>query len=101
MPSGVAGSSPASHTIFYNINLGEIMFDFLDDIVEKASDEISDFVSRPVEKSVEIATQPVRDGLEVAGGLTEGEIRTKAIARLCVDVVSGMALGEMIELLDL
>ncbi len=77
------------------------MFGFLDDIVEKATNEISDFVDRPIEKSIEIATQPIRDGIEVAGGLTEGEIRTKAIARLGVDVVSGMALGEMIELLDL
>lgn len=84
------------------------MFDFFDDVVEagsnlasKAVNEVSDFIDRPVEKSVEIATQPLRDGLEVVDGLTEGEIRTKAIARLGVDAVSGMALGEMIDALDL
>jgi len=49
---------------------------------------------------VDIATAPVRDGFDVLEGLTEGEIRTKAAARLGADVVAGMALSEIIEALS-
>lgn len=45
-------------------------------------------------------TQPVRDGLDLLDGLTEGEIRTKAALRLGADVVAGMALSEIIEALQ-
>lgn len=45
------------------------------------------------------ALAPVRDGLDILDGLTEGEIRTKAVARLGADVVAGMALSEIIEAL--
>lgn len=48
---------------------------------------------------VNMALQPVRDGLEVLEGLSEGEIREKAALRLGADIVAGMALGEIIELL--
>jgi len=50
--------------------------------------------------AVRTATQPIRDGLDVLDGLTEGEIRIKAAARLGADVVSGMALSEIIDLLQ-
>ncbi len=56
------------------------MFDLLDDIAKAA-------------------ISPVTDGLDVLEGLTEGEIRTKAAARLGADVVAGMALSEIIEAL--
>lgn len=46
-----------------------------------------------------MALQPVRDAVDVLDGLTEGEIRAKAIARLGADVVAGMALSELIEVL--
>jgi len=49
---------------------------------------------------VDIATAPIRDGLDVLDGLTEGEIRVKAAARLGTDVVAGMALSEILEALD-
>lgn len=45
------------------------------------------------------ALAPVQDGLDILDGLTEGEIRTKAVARLGADVVAGMALSEIIEAL--
>ena len=76
------------------------MFGIFDDIVEKVVLETSDFIDRPLGKAVEIATQPLRDGLDVVDGLSEGEIRTMAIARLGADVVSGMAIGEIIEALN-
>lgn len=61
---------------------------------------IKDFIDSPIKTTVKVATQPVRDGLDILDGLTEGEIRTKAVARLGVDVVSGMALSEIIEFLQ-
>ena len=76
------------------------MFDIFNDIVEKVVVETSDFIDRPLGKAVEIATQPLRDGLDVVDGLSEGEIRTMAIARLGADVVSGMAIGEVIDMLN-
>ena len=76
------------------------MFEIFGDIVEKVVEETSDFIDRPVSKTVEIATQPVRDGLDVLDGLSEGEIRTMAITRLGADVVSGMAIGEVIDMLN-
>lgn len=46
------------------------------------------------------ATAPLRDSLDVLQGLTEGELRTRAIARLGADVVAGMAVQEIIEALQ-
>lgn len=50
-------------------------------------------------KVVDITLQPVNDSLEILQGLTEGEIRAKAAARLGADVVAGMAVSEIIEYL--
>lgn len=44
-------------------------------------------------------TSPVRDAAEILEGLSEGELRTRAAARLGADVVAGMALSEIIEAL--
>lgn len=52
-----------------------------------------------IDKVVKTATQPVRDGLSVIEGLTEGEIREKAAIRLGADIVAGLALSEIIEML--
>jgi len=49
---------------------------------------------------VDIATAPIRDGLDVLEGLTEGELRAKAAARVGTDVAAGMAIGELIDLLS-
>lgn len=46
---------------------------------------------------IRAATQPLRDAIDVLDGLSEGELRTKAIARLGADVVGGMALSEIVE----
>ena len=62
------------------------MFDFLDDLIDS-----------PVRTAVRIATQPARDAVDVLEGLSEGEIRAKAALSLGADVVAGMALGEVIE----
>lgn len=48
----------------------------------------------------DIVLQPVRDGLDVLDGLTEGEIREKAAARLGADVAAGMAISEIIDFLN-
>jgi hypothetical protein len=65
----------------------------LDDLVEGVSETISEFMEDPVGITWGIATQPVVDTLDILDGLSEGEIRERAILRLGVDVVSGMALG--------
>ena len=62
-------------------------------------DIVEDFISDPVGTTVNTVTQPVRDGLSVLEGLTEGEIRERAALRLGADVVAGMALGEIIDYL--
>ncbi len=69
------------------------MFGIFDKIVNK----VEEFVGDPIGKSVNIATQPIKDGLDVIDGLTEGELREKAILRLGADMVAGMALSELIE----
>ena len=73
------------------------MFGKVFDFVEKTATE---FIEDPIGKTVDIVTQPIRDGLEVVDGLTEGELRVKAATRLGVDVVSGMALSELLEWYD-
>lgn len=64
--------------------------------LEGIGNTVSEFVEDPIGKTVEVATQPIRDGLEIIDGLTEGELRYKATLRLGADVVSGMALGEIV-----
>lgn len=75
------------------------MFDFISDVVKTTVNTVSDFVEDPVGTTVDIATQPLRDGLEVLEGLSEGELRTRAAVRLGADVVSGMVVSELIEVL--
>lgn len=60
---------------------------------------INNFIEDPIETVIDEVTQPIRDGIEVFHGLTEGEIRMKATARLGADVVAGMAVGEIIDYL--
>lgn len=50
-----------------------------------------------IDDIVDIATKPLRDAVEIIDGLTEGELRTKAIASLGADVVAGMAVSELVE----
>lgn len=69
----------------------------LDDVFDKVVGEVGEFVDNPIGKTIDVATQPLRDGLEIIGGLTEGELRVKASLRLGADVASGMALGELID----
>ena len=66
-------------------------------LFDQATDTVSDFVDDPVGTAVDIATQPIRDGITVIDGLTEGELREKAALRLGADIASGMALSELID----
>lgn len=52
------------------------------------------------DKTIEAATQPIHDGANVIEGLTEGEIRTAAAARLGADVIAGMTISEIIDYLQ-
>jgi hypothetical protein len=63
----------------------------------KLLDTVSDFVEDPIGTTVDVATQPIRDGLDIIDGLTEGELREKAALRLGADIAGGMALNELIE----
>jgi len=58
------------------------------------------FIDNPVGETIDTALAPVNDTLIVMDGLTEGELRVKAIARLGVDAASGMALSELIEVMS-
>ncbi len=73
------------------------MFGSLFDSVVNTAEKLID---SPVETVIDIATQPVRDGLDVLSGLTEGELRVKAAARLGADISAGMAASELIEFLS-
>tara|TARA_R110002012_G_scaffold57571_1_gene148540 strand:+ start:572 stop:784 length:213 start_codon:yes stop_codon:yes gene_type:complete len=57
----------------------------------------NEFIDDPIGKSVQVATQPMRDGLEIIDGLSEGQLKEKAICRLGIDVVSGMCLSELLD----
>ena len=46
-----------------------------------------------------MATQPIRDGIDILDGLSEGEIRERAIARFGTDVVIGVGTAELIDML--
>ncbi len=50
-----------------------------------------------LDEIVDIALKPVRDTVEVFGGLTQGEIREKALISLGTDVVAGMGTAEIID----
>lgn len=60
-------------------------------------DTLSDFVDDPIGVSIRTTTQPLRDTLEIVDGLTEGELRLQAAARLGADIAGGMALNELVE----
>ena len=48
---------------------------------------------------IDTVTSPIVDTLDVLEGLTEGELRTRAALRLGADVVVGMSVSELLELL--
>ena len=48
---------------------------------------------------MDAVTAPISDALDVLDGLTEGELRTRAIARLGADAVVGMGVVELLEVL--
>jgi hypothetical protein len=60
---------------------------------------IKNVVDDPVGTTVDIIKQPIVDGCDLLDGLTEGELRYKAALRLGADVVAGMAIGELVELM--
>lgn len=53
-----------------------------------------------IDLAVSTVTRPIVDGLDILEGLTEGEIREKAVIRLGADVVAGMALSEIVDYLN-
>ena len=57
-------------------------------------------ISDLINNSINIATQPIRDGIDLLEGLNEGEIREVAALRLGADVVAGMAFSEVITVLE-
>jgi hypothetical protein len=74
-------------------------YDSVDSSVSSVVNTVEDFVDSPVETTINIVTQPIADSLDVLEGLSEGELRTVAATRLGVDVVSGLAAGEIINTL--
>ncbi|CAL9984508.1 hypothetical protein VPHK567_0277 [Vibrio phage K567] len=80
------------------------MFGFIGDAIDSAVDSVSntvdDFVHDPVGTTVDMALSPVYNAADVLDGLTEGEIRVMAAAKLGADVAAGMAMSEIIEALS-
>jgi len=76
-----------------------MVFGLIGNVIGKVVDEVDEFASNPVGYVVDAAAKPIRDGLEVLQGLTEGELRVKAIARFGADAVVGMGSAELIDLL--
>jgi len=68
-------------------------------IIDSISNTVDDFVENPVGYVVETVTQPLVDAVDVLDGLSEGELRERAVLRLGVDAVAGMALSEVVEVL--
>ena len=60
---------------------------------------IFDIVTSTTDVIIKGALAPIDDAVDILDGLSEGEIRTKAAARLGADVVAGMALSEVIDAL--
>ena len=77
--------------------VGDAASSVVDTVADTATDLINDPIGKTVDMTVVAATQSIQDGLTIIDGLTEGEIREKAILRLGADVVSGMATSELIE----
>lgn len=75
------------------------MFNIINNMIDSVVETADDFVSDPLGTTVDIATQPVRDSLEVLQGLSVGELRTRAALRIGADAVVGMAVSELIEVL--
>lgn len=73
------------------------IFDLIEDAVDSVADTTKRFVRDPVGTAVDVGTQPVRDGIEIVEGLTEGELRVRAAARLGADVVAGMTVSQLVE----
>lgn len=76
------------------------MFDFIGNAFDGVVNTAKDFIEDPVGQSIYHATSPLRNGLDVLEGLTEGEIRVLAAAKLGADVVSGMAMSEVLDALS-
>jgi hypothetical protein len=66
-------------------------------LFDKIVDTAEDFLDDPINTSVNIATSPLRNSLDVVDGLTEGELRLKAIASLGSDIAGDMLLEELID----
>ncbi|AGN30285.1 hypothetical protein VPFG_00286 [Vibrio phage nt-1] len=77
------------------------MFGFIEDAFDSVVNTVDDFIDDPVGQTVYHATSPIRDAAEIIEGLTEGEIRAMAVARLGADIAAGMAISEIIEVLEL
>lgn len=74
------------------------MFGSIEDAFDRVT-EVDDFVGNPVRYSLNRAVQPVTDSLEVLEGLSVGELRFKAAARLGADAVVGLGGEELIDLI--
>lgn len=59
-----------------------------------------DFLEESLEKSINAIQRPFEDAICVAEGLTEGQLRKKAAARLGADIVAGMLFSEVVDFIE-
>lgn len=66
-------------------------------LFDSACEFVEDAVTDPIGTAVDVALAPVRTGVDIIDGLSEGEIRVMAIASLGLDVAVGMGSSELLE----
>lgn len=69
-------------------------------LLDSVTSTVADAITDPIGTATKAVIQPIVDGCDLLGGLTEGEFRQKAALRLGADVVAGMAISEVIEAMD-
>ncbi|MCK5603395.1 hypothetical protein KAR91_16035 [Candidatus Pacearchaeota archaeon] len=77
--------------------LFDTVIEVADVVTTKTCEKVVDVIDDPIGTVVDHVTQPIRDVVEIVGGLTEGELRVFAAVRLGTDVVAGMGTSELIK----
>lgn len=66
-------------------------------LLDSVVSEAEEFIKNPVKATIDSLTSPLRNGLEVIDGLTEGELRLQAAAKLGTDIAVGMSVSELLD----
>jgi hypothetical protein len=80
------------------------IFDIFDDVVDVADSvvtgagkKVGRFIDDPVNETVNTVVSPVTNAIEIVDGLTEWELRERAVISLWADVAWPMGTSELID----